>query len=69
LLSRLKGEVVTVRIGGTLDNPTVDRRALIDFGKRLGAKAAGGLLQNLLEKGLDKAAEKAAKRKTPSTAP
>lgn len=69
MLSRLKGEVVSIRIGGTLDDPAVDRRVLADFGKRLGAKAAGGLLQNLLEKGLDKAAEKAVKRKTPPSTP
>jgi hypothetical protein len=69
MLSRLKGEVVSIRVGGTLDDPMIDRRVLADFGKRLGAKAAGGLLQNLLEKGLDKAAEKAAKRKTPPATP
>lgn len=63
VLQSLKGEVITVTVEGTLDNPRVDGRSLAEFGKRIGARAAGGLLQNLLEKQLDKAAERAARRR------
>ncbi len=63
LLKSLQGEVVTIPLRGTLERPQVDGRALAEFGKRLGAGAAGGLLQNLLDRGLDRAAEKAQRRR------
>jgi hypothetical protein len=69
VLSNLRGEVIRIRIAGTLDRPKIDRRALAEFGKRLGARAAGGLLQNLLERQLEKAAEKAARRRKDASAP
>jgi len=63
LLRSLKGEVVAIPLQGTLERPAVDGRALAEWGKKIGAGAAGGLLQNLLEKGLDRAAEKAQRRR------
>ncbi|CAK9053921.1 Uncharacterized protein SCF082_LOCUS29335 [Durusdinium trenchii] len=50
LLQSLKGEAVPLVITGTLSRPSVDGRVLGDFGKRIGAKAAGGLLRRILEK-------------------
>ena len=56
LLANLKGEVIPFQMGGTLDKPQLDGKALGDFGKRIGFKSAGGLLQQLLEKRLEKKA-------------
>jgi hypothetical protein len=65
----LRGEVVTIPLQGTLERPQVDGRAMAEWGKRIGVQAAGGLLQNLLEKGLDRAAEKAQRRRESREAP
>ena len=56
LLANLKGEVIPLQMGGTLDKPQLDGKALGDFGKRIGFKSAGGLLQQLIEKRLEKKA-------------
>ncbi|HVJ86513.1 MAG TPA: hypothetical protein VM452_12770 [Caulifigura sp.] len=69
VLRSLQGEVFTIALQGTLDRPQVDGRAIAEWGKRLGANAAGGLLQNLLEKGIDRAAEKAQRRRERRDAP
>ena len=63
VLRALRGEVVSIPLRGTLEQPDVDGRALAEWGKRIGMQAAGGLLQNLLENGLDRAAEKARRRR------
>ncbi len=54
LLANLKDEVIPLQMGGTLDQPQLDGRALGEFGKRIGFKSAGGLLQQLIEKRLEK---------------
>jgi len=69
VLKSLRGEIVRIPIRGTLERPQVDGRAMADWGKRIGAGAAGGVLQNLLEKGLDRAAEKAQRRREIRDAP
>ncbi len=43
-------------MGGTLDRPVLDGQALGEFGKRIGFKSAGGLLEQLIQKRLDKKA-------------
>ncbi|MCA9088542.1 MAG: hypothetical protein KDA90_07885 [Planctomycetaceae bacterium] len=49
ILQSLQGEVITLNIRGTLNEPQMDLRPLGEFGKRIGIKAAGGLLQRILE--------------------
>ncbi len=56
LLAGLKGEVIPFPMGGTLDRPVLDGQALGEFGKRIGFKSAGGLLEQLIQKRLDKKA-------------
>ena len=56
LLANLQGEVIPFLMGGTLDKPQLDGKALGDFGKRIGFQSAGGLLQQLIEKRLEKKA-------------
>ncbi len=56
LLANLKGEVIPFPMGGTLSQPQLDGQALGEFGKRIGLKSAGGLLQQLIEKRLEKKA-------------
>jgi hypothetical protein len=51
ILTSLRGESIVIAVSGTLQDPVVDTQALADLGKRIGAKAAGGLLQKLLERG------------------
>ena len=53
LLANLQGEVIPLEMQGTLDQPQLDGRALANFGKQIGFKSAGGLLQQLIEKRLD----------------
>jgi hypothetical protein len=69
VLRALRGEVVTIPLQGTLERPKVDGRAMAEWGKKIGAQAAGGLLQNLLENGIDRSAERARKRREPREAP
>ena len=54
LFANLKGEVIPLDMQGTLDQPQLDGQALANFGKQIGFKSAGGLLQQLLEKRLEK---------------
>ena len=56
LLANLKGEVIPFQMGGTLDQPQLDGRALGEFAKRIAFKGGGGLLQQLIEKRLEKKA-------------
>ncbi len=49
ILQSLQGEVIAINIGGTLDQPRLDLRPLGEFGKRIGFKAAGGLLEKILQ--------------------
>lgn len=48
-LAGLKGEVLRVPVTGTLASPVIDPRPLADFNRRLAQKAAGGLLERLLD--------------------
>ncbi|QDU40384.1 hypothetical protein Mal4_47400 [Maioricimonas rarisocia] len=50
VLSSLAGDVIEIGVAGTLDNPQIDPRALRDFGRRAATRAAGGLLQKLLDR-------------------
>jgi hypothetical protein len=54
VLSSLKGESINIAIAGTLDRPQVDPRPLADFGKRIGTKAAGGLIFDLINRGIER---------------
>lgn len=54
LLARFKNQPVTVSLAGTLDRPQIRSESLKDLGKQLGAQAAGGLLQKLLDRVGDK---------------
>lgn len=56
LLANVKGEKIPFQMGGTLDQPQLDGRSLGEFGKRIGMKSAGGLLQQLIERRLEKKA-------------
>ncbi len=56
VLAGLKGEAIPFQMGGTLDQPQLDGRALGDFGKRIGMKSIPGLLQGLIEKRMEKKA-------------
>ncbi len=48
LLSDLfEGEIIRIPVVGTFDRPQFDRRGLADFGKRIAARATGGLLRKL----------------------
>lgn len=62
VLSSLQGEVIEVGIGGTLDRPRVDPRPLADFGTRIGAKAAGGLLNDLINRGIERGIQRRQQR-------
>jgi hypothetical protein len=48
LLQALQGEAIVVAVRGTIDQPHVDLRPVAEFGQRIGAKAAGGLIEKLL---------------------
>ncbi|MFO1005681.1 MAG: hypothetical protein U0929_06975 [Planctomycetaceae bacterium] len=56
VLAALKGEAIPFQMGGTLDQPQLDGRALGDFGKRIGIKSIPGLLQRIIEKQQEKKA-------------
>jgi translocation and assembly module TamB len=60
LLAKLQGEVIPFPMGGTLDKPQLDGRALGEFGKRIGVRGVGGLLQQLIDQRLEKKANGAA---------
>lgn len=42
------GEIIRIPVVGTFDRPQFDRRGLREFGKRIAARATGGLLRRLL---------------------
>lgn len=50
LLGALQGETIDLAVVGTVDDPRIDAAPLAELGKRAGLKAAGGLLQQLLER-------------------
>ena len=50
VLAQLKGEAIPFQMGGTLDQPQLDGRALGEFGKRIGMNSVPGLIQQLIEK-------------------
>ncbi len=56
LLAGLQGEVVPLPMYGTLDKPQLDGKALGEFGKRIGMKSAGGLIQQIIQRSLEKKA-------------
>jgi hypothetical protein len=49
-LASLKGEVLRIPVTGTFQRPTIDPKPLEDFNRRLARKAAGGLLERLLDR-------------------
>ena len=53
-LGSLKGTVLKVPIGGAISQPRLDQRALADLNRQLLRNAAGGMLQNELNRGLDR---------------
>lgn len=69
LLAGLKGEVIPFPMGGTLDHPVLDGKALGDFGKRIGFKSAGGLLEQLIQRRLEKKANGESPSQRPKPAP
>ena len=50
LLANLKGEVIPFQMGGTLDQPQLDGKALGEFGKRIGMKSVPGLIEQLIDR-------------------
>lgn len=50
VLAGLKGESIPFLMGGTLDQPQLDGRALGEFGKRIGMNSIPGVIQQLIEK-------------------
>lgn len=50
VLRTLQGERIELAVGGTLEEPRIDGAPLAELGKRLGTRAAGSLLQQLLER-------------------
>lgn len=50
LLQLLQGEQLNFRVTGTTDKPVIDAEPLKEFGKRMGAKAAAGLIERLIER-------------------
>ena len=54
VLQMLRDESLDFHIVGTLEEPKLNAQALGDFGKRMGIRAAEGLLQRLLERRRDR---------------
>ncbi|HWL09316.1 MAG TPA: hypothetical protein VNQ76_12990, partial [Planctomicrobium sp.] len=52
VLQALRGEAIELLVQGTLKEPRLDGRPVADFGKRIGAKAASGLIERILERRL-----------------
>lgn len=50
LLASLRGDGLKVPIRGTLTQPQVESRPLLEFGRGIGVRAADGLLRKLLER-------------------
>jgi hypothetical protein len=49
-LAALKGEVIRIPVTGTFQHPAIDPKPLEAFNRRLAKKAAGGLLERLLDR-------------------
>lgn len=49
-LANLQGEAVTIGIGGSLDRPQVNGRAITDLARKFGAGTAGNLIFDLIDK-------------------
>lgn len=69
LLAGLKGEVIPLSMQGTLDHPELDRQSLAEFGRRIGFKSAGGLLEQLIQKRMEKKAKGELPSQRPKTRP
>ncbi|WP_437193134.1 hypothetical protein [Planctomicrobium sp. SH527] len=50
VLKALQGEAIQMPVTGTLADPKLDARPVAEFGKRIGIKAVGGLLDRLIER-------------------
>jgi len=50
ILGALKNETLDFRITGTINKPVIDRSSLKNIGKRIGINAAGGLLEQFLDR-------------------
>jgi hypothetical protein len=50
VLAGLQGETIPFQMGGTLDQPQLDGRALGEFGKRIGMKSIPGVIQQIIER-------------------
>jgi hypothetical protein len=50
VLAQLRGDGLVIRIRGTLSQPRVESRPLLEFGRGIGAKAVDGVLRRLLER-------------------
>lgn len=50
VLKALQGEALQFPVTGTLAEPQVDARPVAEFGKRIGVKAVGGLIDRLIER-------------------
>ena len=50
IIASLKGESLRIGVTGNLKQPEIDGKPLAEFGKRMGARAAGGLLEKLLSR-------------------
>ncbi|MGB6042543.1 MAG: hypothetical protein WBF93_05235, partial [Pirellulales bacterium] len=53
-LASLKGQTLKFPITGTISRPKVDNRALTDIARQMAASAAGGLLDDAINKGVQK---------------
>lgn len=56
-LQSLAGQVIKVPLRGTLGQPKLDRRALDDLTKQMVGSAAGGLIDDALNRGINKGLE------------
>jgi hypothetical protein len=54
VLQALRGEAIQLAVRGTLSQPVVDGRPVAEFGKRIGEKAASGLIERLIERRLQR---------------
>ncbi|SFI88089.1 hypothetical protein [Planctomicrobium piriforme] len=50
VLQALRGESIQLVVRGSLANPDVDARPVAEFGKRIGVKAAAGLLEQIIQR-------------------
>ncbi len=50
VLASLRGEAIELNVRGTFKEPQVDGRPIAEFGKRIGVKAATGLIERIIER-------------------